>query len=268
MGGTPKYDTFRFTEYASLRLTLALPLATHNFHLGTTFWLIWRSARLIFKLERRRARSFLAGGAPILARAMPPHRLKGGAFQPAGRRGAASPRGRLPTVQLRLGCFNCGMDQKMLTKEKWLAKLRRVIGFGVIEGGFHLLTLCEVGGHGRGLSKSPHANAQSLVRQVFDRPFQAISEGAYMATWLGEPGPDDDTSLTLTLTGRPKVVQLDVDGNPQLVMMVFTIAHRNHPGKQGILISGQLHIRTPSGKMKSIERDKKKGGGPSAAALG
>ena len=69
-----------------------------------------------------------------------------------------------------------------------------------------------------------------------------------MATWLGEPGPDDDTSVTLTLTGRPNVVQLICDGDTQLVMMVFTIAHRDRPGKQGILISGQLHIRTPSEK--------------------
>ena len=190
---------------------------------------------------------------------MPPQRHKGG---------AASPRGCLPTVELKLGCFNCGMDQKMLEKMSWLAKLRRVIGHGVIEGGLHLLTLCEVGGHRQGLSNSPHENAQSLVRQVLSRSFQAISEGAYMATWLAEPGPDDDTSVTLTLTGTPKVVQLVCDGDPQLVMMVFTIAHRDHPGKQGILISGQLHIRTPSGKMKSIERDKKKGGGPGAAALG
>ena len=97
-------------------------------------------------------------------------------------------------VRLKLGCFNCGMTQEMLQKEVWLAKLRRVIGKGVSEQGLDLLTLCEVGGHRRGLAWCPHENAQSLVRQVLARSFQAISEGAYMATWQAEPGPDDDTT--------------------------------------------------------------------------
>ena len=235
---------------------------------------------------------------------MLPPRLKGGAFQPAGRRGADSSRGRLPVVssrrhgswlddpddgscrtieiprhgapqpaestyvQLRLGCFNCGVDQHMLTKENWLAKLRRVIGRGVIQEGLHLLTLCEVGGHRQGLSDCPHEDAQSLVRQVLSKYFKAISVQAYMATWQAEPEPDDDTSVTLTLVDSPKVVQLICDGEPQLVMMVFTIAHEDHPGKQGILISGQLHIRTPHQKRrKNVVPFKKKGGGPSAAVF-
>ena len=127
---------------------------------------------------------------------MPPLRLKGGAFQPAGRRGAGesgshgswlddpedgscrtveiqrrgAPQPAERTyVQLRLGCFNCGIDQGMLTKEKWLGKLRRVIGLGVSQEGFHLLTLCEVGGPRQGLSDCPHEDAQSLVRQVLSK---------------------------------------------------------------------------------------------------
>ena len=66
-----------------------------------------------------------------------------------------------------------------------------------------------------------------------------------MATWQAEAEPNDDTSVTLTRAGTPKVVQMVCDGDPQLVMMVFTIAHGDHPGNQGIITSGQLHIRTP-----------------------
>ena len=173
----------------------------------------------------------------------------GGAFQPAEGPAAASQLRRLPTVRLRLGCFNCGIDQAVLTKESWLAKLRRVIGRGVTEQGLHLLTLCEVGGHQQGLASSPLESAQSLVSQVLRHHyFKAISEQAYMAAWQAEAGPKDETGVTLTLCGQPKVVQLCGAGQPQLVIMVFTIAAAGHPEKQGVLISGQLHIRTPSGK--------------------
>ena len=75
---------------------------------------------------------------------------------------------------------------------------------------------------------------------------------AYMATWQAEPKPYDDTSVTLTLSGKPQVVQLPATVEPQLVIMFFTIAAAEHPEKQGLLISGQLHIRTPQGKTVSI----------------
>ena len=93
----------------------------------------------------------------------------GGAFQPAESSAAASQLGRLPTVRLRLGCFNCGIGQEMLAKESWLAELRRVIGRGVFEEGLHLLTLCEVGGHLRGMADSPLESAQSLVDQALSK---------------------------------------------------------------------------------------------------
>ena len=96
----------------------------------------------------------------------------------------------------------------MLAKESWLAKLRRVIGRGVFEEGLHLLTLCEVGGHLRGMADCRLESAQSLVDQVLSRCVKAIPVQAYMATWQAEAEPNDDTSVTLTLSGKPKVVQL------------------------------------------------------------
>ena len=72
-------------------------------------------------------------------------------------------------VRLKLGCFNCGMTQEMLCKQSWLAKLRRVIGRGVLEQGLHLLTLCEVGGHLRGMADCRLESAQSLVDPVLSK---------------------------------------------------------------------------------------------------
>jgi len=68
-----------------------------------------------------------------------------------------------------------------------------------------------------------------------------------MATWQPEDEPTDDTSVILTLLGEPEVVELPSDAlDPQLVVMVFIVCSAKHPDKRGLLISGNLHIRTPS----------------------
>ena len=106
-----------------------------------------------------------------------------------------------------------------------------------------------VGGHKQVLDKI-NMPAQELVSQVLTRHYKATSCQAYMATWQAEDEPTDDTSVTLTLVGEPEVVELRSAVEPQLVIMVFTIAAAKHPEKHGLLISGNLHIRTPS-NMKS-----------------
>ena len=42
----------------------------------------------------------------------------GGAPHPAESTADASQLGGLPTVRFKLGCFNCGIDQAMLSKDK------------------------------------------------------------------------------------------------------------------------------------------------------
>ena len=86
----------------------------------------------------------------------------GGAPQPAESTADASHLGGLPTVQLKLGCFNCGMAQEMLSKEKHQENLSRVIAKAVGEQDLQIVTLCEVGGHKKGLDKRT-VNAQDLV---------------------------------------------------------------------------------------------------------
>ena len=54
---------------------------------------------------------------------------------------------------LRLGTFNCGIDQNMLTIRKHQRNLRRIISNAFYDG-CHLLALCEVGGHKQGLESA------------------------------------------------------------------------------------------------------------------
>ena len=73
----------------------------------------------------------------------------GGAPQPAESTADASQLGGLPTVRLKLGCFNCGIDQYMLSKIAHRKSLSRVIAKGVDKQDLHILTLSEVGGRER-----------------------------------------------------------------------------------------------------------------------
>ena len=79
-----------------------------------------------------------------------------------------------------------------------------------------------------------------------------------MATWQTEPDPNDDTDVRLTLVNQPELVQLSGSMDPQLIIMVFTIDAAKHEDRQGLLISGQLHIREPHNKGSSIQAKKKK----------
>ena len=65
----------------------------------------------------------------------------GGASQPAG-----------GTVDVHVGCFNTGIDQRMLRSQRHLDNFKRIQGKGFAERDLHLLGLCEVGGHKQGLN--------------------------------------------------------------------------------------------------------------------
>ena len=86
--------------------------------------------------------------------AFQPSGSSGRAFQPAESTADASQLGGLPTVRVRLGCFNCGIDQAMLSKDVHVKNLSRVIAKAVGEQDLHMVTLCEVGSHKQGLEKS------------------------------------------------------------------------------------------------------------------
>ena len=192
---------------------------------------------------------------------------RGGASQPAEGTADASQLQGLPTVQLNLGSFNCGIDQLMLAhcghdQHRHRINLGRIIAKGVLEQDLHMVTLCEVGGHKKGFddrktqAQNLPSKARKLVSEVLKPHYKAISCQAYMATWQAEEEPGHCTSVTLTLVGEPEVVQLPGSVEPQLVIMVFIIAAAEHPDKHGHLISGILHTRTPSGE--KISKAKRK----------
>ena len=186
---------------------------------------------------------------------------------PAASSADASQLGGLPTVRLKLGCFNCGIDQRMLSKVVHQKNLSRVIAKAVGEQDLHMVSLCEVGGHKQGLEKSI-VRAQDIVSQrCLNWHYKATACQAYMTTWQAEDEPTDDTSVTLTLVGEPEVVELPSSVQPQLVIMVVTIAAAEHREKHGLLISGSLHIRTPNNH-KTTTKTKKADHEGSAAGLG
>ena len=76
----------------------------------------------------------------------------GSASQPADAGGASQPRAKMK-VKCRVGTFNVGITQDMLTgrhQNKRLSTLERVVQTLVSEGQLDLLCLCEVGHHKQG----------------------------------------------------------------------------------------------------------------------
>ena len=192
------------------------------------------------------------------------------------RRAAAallSPPRAPPTLLSLAACQLCGSSlaastaasiKPLLSKDARQKNQSRAITKAVGEQDLHMVTLCEVGGHKEGLGKST-ARAQDLVSQVLTGHCKATSCQAYMATWQAEHEPTDDTSVTLTLSGEPEIVELPFPLQPQLVIMDFTIAASEHRDKHGNLISGNLHIRIPK---RAIDQPKKTDHEGSAAGLG
>ena len=137
----------------------------------------------------------------------------GGASQPAG--GTAS------TVDLNVGCFNIGIAQAMLQKSTHIQNFRRIVGKGFEEGDLHLLGLCEVGDHKKGLE---HAGIylEHLINGVLRaNEYSADSVQAYMSVWH-EAGAAQPGGVSLQLSGKPKCVALDPPAlDPQLVIWDF-----------------------------------------------
>ena len=87
------------------------------------------------------------------------------------------------SVHLNVGCFNAGIFQDMLLKEKHKHNLRRILRKSFEEGGLHLLGLCEVGGHKAGLG-ALGIHPQDLLEGALPvKEFRAAANQAYMSVW-------------------------------------------------------------------------------------
>ena len=164
----------------------------------------------------------------------------GGASQPAG--STAS------TVNVQVGCFNIGISQEMLSVDKHIKNFKRILGKAFDEGDMHLLGLCEVGGHKKGLKDALIYPEDLLVGVLRDKEYRAQSMQAYMSVWhVG--GADMPGGVSLELLELPTCVELDSPAlDPQLVIWDFRVTAHGHDGKVGRLVQGLLHIRLPTGQ--------------------
>ena len=171
----------------------------------------------------------------------------------------ASQLGAVPTVRLRIGTFNCGIQQEMLSVQKHIRNLRRVITKLVGEQWLHMVNLCEVGSHKQGLSRSMMCAQELISSACLSSHYMAMSCLSYMAVWQATTEESDDDGVTITQVGEAAVVDLTSPSiEPQLIVSVFDIACARHPDKRGLLISGILHIRTPAGRKSPSNAIKKR----------
>jgi hypothetical protein len=163
--------------------------------------------------------------------APPVHQARSGASQPATSPGA--------TV-VRVGSFNIGVQQSMLTAKsasKRVAKVEEIIATCVQEGSLDIFSLSELGGHRQGLRSAGICHADMRIFRADAGPLARV-EGSYLTAWgfkadashLGVKQP----SLTCNLKSSETC-------DPQFVIQAFTVAQNS------LLLHGNLHIRIPTG---------------------
>ena len=139
------------------------------------------------------------------------------------------------SVHLNVGCFNAGIFQEMLLKEKHKHNLRRTLRKRFEEGGLHLLGLCEVGGHKAGLGTLGIDPQDLLEGAMLVNEFRVAANQAYMSVWH-----ETGTGVSLKLREVPTIVPLTSPAlDPQLVILDFRVTEFGHDGKEGRLVQGQ-----------------------------
>ena len=152
------------------------------------------------------------------------------------------------SVHVNVGCFNAGIFQDMLLKERHKHNLRRILRQSFEEYGLHLLGLCEVGGHRKGLNELGIPAHELLPEALPVEEFRVAIIQNYMSVWH-QAGTARCGGVSLKLRGAADIVQLISPAlEPQLVILDFSVTAQGHDGKEGRLVVGQLHIRTPADK--------------------
>jgi hypothetical protein len=88
---------------------------------------------------------------------------------------------------MRIGSFNVGVHQDMLTSKKmhtYMHKVEDIITTCVQDSGLHIMNLCEFGGHLQGLTGTPlraippwEASLQNYSFRLLFRSFSMFSIG-------------------------------------------------------------------------------------------
>ena len=129
----------------------------------------------------------------------------------------------------RIGSFNAGLEQNMLTSKRSLKILRMADD---------IMNFCEFGGHLRG-PRAAGINVKDM--KIFDHPpSPSVSvHSNYLTCW----GFDADTSqFSVKAAGDSKAYRLSSEKiEPELVV------HKFENGAGVRLIQGNLHTRIPTG---------------------
>ena len=151
-------------------------------------------------------------------------------------------------VRLNVGCFNVGIHQPMLLKENHKKSFRHLLAKSFEEGSLHLLGLCEVGGHRKGLNELGIPAHELLPEALPVEEFRVAIIQNYMSVWH-QAGTARCGGVSLKLREAADIVQLTSPAlEPHLVILDFSVTAQGHDGKEGRLVVGQLHIRTPADK--------------------
>ena len=89
----------------------------------------------------------------------------------------------------RIGSFNVGIDQNMLTSKKaarYVNKVQEIIATCVQDTGLHIMNLCEFGGHQQGLSAAGIDASAMPIFQGRDAPYVRINNN-YLTAWGSTP---------------------------------------------------------------------------------
>ena len=161
----------------------------------------------------------------------------GDASQLAGSSGDAS---QLAGVQsIRIGSFNVGVHQDMLTSKNWrkcLRKVEHIIRTCVQDVGLHIMNLCELGGHLGGLAQAGISEFDMDIFQGSAAPFVDVNSNYLIAWGFGA----DANQLGVRPAFRTQIIWLrSTVCEPELVVHIFAI------GAGVVLIQGNLHIRVP-----------------------
>ena len=152
--------------------------------------------------------------------------------------GASAP----PIISIRIGSFNTGVHQSMLTgkgQQHYVDYVEHIISECVEVGRLHIMNLCELGGHKKGFAAANIDEFDMPIFQGTAAPSVSVDSN-YLTAW----GFDADTpQFDVRRTRASKKFNLaSTICEPELIVHAF----EKYIGIR--LILGNLHIRVPHAK--------------------
>ena len=150
-------------------------------------------------------------------------------------------------VKMRLGNFNAGVMQNQFLTTRALNKviehLDRIIHKCVHVGGLDMMTMCEIGGHLKGMRAAGISPGHLPVLRQGSIKYSNLQN--YLSCWNFNA---DASQLGLQQLRPPKIHKLtSVRCDPQLIVEVFSQSeHIRGSTVTAKLVQGNLHIRVPN----------------------